>query len=245
MSGDTTGKISKAESGTDWDRLRNMSDEEVHAAVVSDPDAHATDDEFWKTARAVVPPSKKTHSNLRFRRAVTRICFEACWLYRYQKAIEKLRSVEAVGTDFFQVSLTALMDAQLIRLIRLLEESSRVASFWYLCKANKKIVDAALARTGVDLEEVRQIAEKLPDIRNRTFVHIDKETVFDPNEIYQNAGIKTHQVEQACSALWELMKEIYRETNGAEFQADDYYGDDIPVLEKLRDGMESGEFLAR
>jgi uncharacterized protein (DUF4415 family) len=60
MNGDTTGKTSKAEPRTDWDRLRNMTDEEVHAAVVADPDIRPTDEDFWKTARVVVPHPKKT-----------------------------------------------------------------------------------------------------------------------------------------------------------------------------------------
>jgi uncharacterized protein (DUF4415 family) len=60
MSGDTTGKISKSEPRTDWRRLRGMTDEEVHAAVVSDPETKPTDEDFWKTAHVVVPQPKQT-----------------------------------------------------------------------------------------------------------------------------------------------------------------------------------------
>jgi uncharacterized protein (DUF4415 family) len=59
MSGDTTGKTSKAEPRTDWRRLRRMTDEEVHAAVLDDPDARPTDTAFWKDARVVQPQPKK------------------------------------------------------------------------------------------------------------------------------------------------------------------------------------------
>jgi uncharacterized protein (DUF4415 family) len=59
MSGDTTGKTSKAEPRTDWQRLRGMTDEEVHAALLEDPEIKPTDEEFWKTARVVMPQSKK------------------------------------------------------------------------------------------------------------------------------------------------------------------------------------------
>ena len=34
------------ESGTDWERLRTMSDAEIHAAAVADPDAQPTDETF-------------------------------------------------------------------------------------------------------------------------------------------------------------------------------------------------------
>jgi uncharacterized protein (DUF4415 family) len=60
MSGDTTGKTSKAETGTDWRRLRGMTDEEVHAAALEDPEIKPTDEDFWKSARVVMPQPKKT-----------------------------------------------------------------------------------------------------------------------------------------------------------------------------------------
>jgi hypothetical protein len=53
MSDDTTGKSSGAEPETDWNRLRDMTDDEVHAAIVDDPEVNPTNDAFWKTARAV------------------------------------------------------------------------------------------------------------------------------------------------------------------------------------------------
>src|SRR5438105_1335763 len=60
MNGDTSGKMSKSEPGTDWRRLRDMTDEEVHAAVLEDPEARPTDEAFWKAARVVMPQPKKT-----------------------------------------------------------------------------------------------------------------------------------------------------------------------------------------
>ena len=60
MNGDTSGKTSKAEPRTDWRRLRAMTDEEVHAAVVADLDILPTDEAFWKAAHVVMPQPKKT-----------------------------------------------------------------------------------------------------------------------------------------------------------------------------------------
>jgi uncharacterized protein (DUF4415 family) len=36
-----------------------MSDAEVHAAIESDPEAHSTDEEFWKDAEVVLPQRKQ------------------------------------------------------------------------------------------------------------------------------------------------------------------------------------------
>src|SRR5438552_17420705 len=62
MKDDTTGKTSKASKtkrGTDWRKLRQISDAEIHAGLEADPDAHPTDEEFWKDAKIVMPSRKE------------------------------------------------------------------------------------------------------------------------------------------------------------------------------------------
>jgi len=54
-----TGNASESNPGTDWEKLRSMSDEDIHAAILSDPDAKPTDEEFWKTADVVLPRRKE------------------------------------------------------------------------------------------------------------------------------------------------------------------------------------------
>jgi hypothetical protein len=53
MSDEPTGKASTNEPTTDWERLRHMSDADVHAAIASDPDIIPNDEDFWGTARVV------------------------------------------------------------------------------------------------------------------------------------------------------------------------------------------------
>jgi uncharacterized protein (DUF4415 family) len=60
MKDDISGKTSKREPTTDWDRLRALTDDEVHAAALSDADALPTDEAFWKDARVVMPARKET-----------------------------------------------------------------------------------------------------------------------------------------------------------------------------------------
>ena len=58
MSKKRTSRISRAE--TDWSRFDALSDEEVRAAIDADPDAHPTDEGFWKAAKVVMPQPKET-----------------------------------------------------------------------------------------------------------------------------------------------------------------------------------------
>ena len=54
--------------------------------------------------------SSREVSDARFRRTVERIGAEAFWLRTYQAAINGMK-VDAIGLDFFRVSLNALKDA--------------------------------------------------------------------------------------------------------------------------------------
>ena len=54
-----TGKTS-TRKGTDWNRLRSLSDRQIRRAIESDPEARPTDAEFWKKARVVIPAAKQT-----------------------------------------------------------------------------------------------------------------------------------------------------------------------------------------
>jgi len=56
----TTGKTSKRrKTGTDWEALSRLSDADIRAGIDSDPDARATDENFWKDARVVLPKPKR------------------------------------------------------------------------------------------------------------------------------------------------------------------------------------------
>ena len=54
-----TGKTS-VKKGTDWNRIRSLSDRQIRRGIESDPEARPTDAEFWKKARVVIPAAKQT-----------------------------------------------------------------------------------------------------------------------------------------------------------------------------------------
>jgi hypothetical protein len=170
----------------------------------------------------------------RFKRTVERIGAEAFWLRTYEAAIEGMR-VKSIGLDFFRVSLNSLKDARLVRLIRVLENDSRSASFWYLRRTNAPLIEKAAKSAGLDLAALEVLAEKLVAIRNRTFMHIDKDGVFDPQQLYRDAGITHNQVARAIDGLWSTMKIVHGEVFGEEPRHDVYTGEDIRALAALRD----------
>ena len=46
-------------SGTNWGKLRRMSAATIRKRIAADPDANATDEDFWKSATVVMPTPKQ------------------------------------------------------------------------------------------------------------------------------------------------------------------------------------------
>ena len=56
----TAGRTSKRrKTGTDWEALNRMSAADIRAGIDGDPDARATDENFWKDARVILPKPKR------------------------------------------------------------------------------------------------------------------------------------------------------------------------------------------
>lgn len=56
----TTGKTLRTKKPvTDWEALRNMNAAEIRAGIDSDPDARATDGDFWADSEVVMPKPKQ------------------------------------------------------------------------------------------------------------------------------------------------------------------------------------------
>lgn len=59
MNGAITGNSSIVEEQTDWEKLRQKTDTEIHQALEADPDIHPTDEAFWQGAKVVMPRRKE------------------------------------------------------------------------------------------------------------------------------------------------------------------------------------------
>lgn len=58
--------IKARKTGTNWTRLKHMTDAKIRAGIRRDPDARATDGEFLKKARLVMPtraPRRRNSDN--------------------------------------------------------------------------------------------------------------------------------------------------------------------------------------
>ena len=46
--------------GSNWRRVRALTDSQIRWAIETDPEARTTDRDFWKNARVVMPKAKET-----------------------------------------------------------------------------------------------------------------------------------------------------------------------------------------
>lgn len=58
-------EIRQMESRTDWERLRQRTDEKIEAAAQADPDAPLLDAEWLQAARLVMPSGEKEQISIR------------------------------------------------------------------------------------------------------------------------------------------------------------------------------------
>ena len=177
----------------------------------------------------------------RYDRAVQRVTAEAFWLFTEQTALRALNSVTSHGLDFFRVAFTGLLGDRLLRLVRVFEQDLQVASFWYLVRCNRKAVEEAVTQASGSMEQLQEFSARLKLIRDKTFVHIDKQAVFDPAQIYEEAGISNSDVDKTIRVLWGTMPTLYRLTFGKTFEHDVYSGDDVVALERLRDSSSASQ----
>ncbi len=83
----------------------------------------------------------------------------------------------------------------------------------------------------LEIERLAAFSKRLKLIRDKTFVHIDKDGVFDPEAIYSAAGIEPSEIIWAVEAVWTELKRFHAQRPSGEHGykvGEDYSGDDTP-----------------
>jgi hypothetical protein len=156
----------------------------------------------------------------RFDRTVVRLLHETHNLMSVRAALEALdaalRSRTLENNPFLNTALSSLLSDQLIRLIRIFEDGKDVASFWYLQNCEPGNVGV-----GVDINRLRSFSAKITVIRNKCFVHIDKQFVFKPEQVYTDADVKHGDIVWAIDTIWPVLNRLYTERTNKTFQMSD------------------------
>jgi|GEM_PF-4847366 hypothetical protein len=142
-------------------------------------------------------------------RAIARLTAEAYALRKDMAALKALAKAGGrVGCLFMQVTSSALQSDLLARLIRVLEQGKKVKSFWFLCRCGVLRVD------GDAIAFLTGLTGRLTGIRNKVFMHIDKDGLDDPQKFYREANICWPEVEMAVAKVSSLAARLYEERLG-------------------------------
>jgi hypothetical protein len=90
------------------------------------------------------------------------------------------------------------------------------SSFWYLYNCEPGNVGA-----GVDINRLRSFSDKITIIRNKSFVHIDKKFVFNPEQAYKDAGVIHGEIVWAIETVWRLLNRLHDATTDKRFPMSD------------------------
>lgn len=151
---------------------------------------------------------KKAAHDDRFERTLKRLFNETYNLMCVQAALEALQN--STAGEILQAAFSALYGDRLLRLIRIFENSSDTATFWYLHRCEPQNVEK-----GMDISRLKEFSEKVKRIRDKTFVHIDKDFVFDPDAVYKEAHLTGNEIIWAIESVWCTLVRLLDQRSGS------------------------------
>jgi hypothetical protein len=101
---------------------------------------------------------------------------------------------------FLQAAGSALQSDLMIRLIRVFDLDSNTSSFWYLHRCG-----LFGAGDRIDFKKLKDFSKQLKGPRNKAFVHIDQDAVFDPEKHYRDANINDSDIAYAIDEVWTVL----------------------------------------
>ncbi|MDR2959499.1 MAG: hypothetical protein LBV10_08130 [Stenotrophomonas sp.] len=125
--------------------------------------------------------------------------------------IEKHRYTTQV---FIRVIRDALHNDHMSHAIKIFEQSSKAASFWYLYRTDPGPIDKYALQVGYDVGELQIVADKLKAIRNGSHFHIDKTGVLDPKLVWSGAALTGKELGAAIDFAWGALSAIQKAKGG-------------------------------
>ena len=169
-----------------------------------------------------------------YKRGVVRNLHEVQRAILNRTTLVGLEQAQPFADLFLKLTYFALFNDYIAHAIKVLELNiKRTASFWALYNYNPGPVDAFAQSRRIDLASLKQVAEKLRVIRNKTHFHIDADRVFDPKAVWNDAGLTGRALSKAVDDVWDILNHLDRLNGGAGLALPSYTGDIASRVAKL------------
>jgi hypothetical protein len=150
---------------------------------------------------------------------------------RYDKALERnlaelqkalliratLLGIEAhryTTKVFTRIIRDALHNDYMSHAIKVFEQSSKAASFWYLYRTCPGPIDKYARQVGYEISDLQVVTDKLKEIRNGSHFHIDKAGVLDPSVVWSGANLTGKQLGAAIDFAWGALGAVQTAKGG-------------------------------
>lgn len=121
--------------------------------------------------------------------------------------------------------------------IKVFEQSSKVASFWYLYRTDPGPIDGYARLIAYDTGKLQIVADKLRTIRNGSHFHIDKAGVLDPKVVWSGAAVTGKELGDAIDFAWGALSSIQAARYGDAPSLLDYTPDvALAAVERVESG---------
>lgn len=148
--------------------------------------------------------------------------------------IEKHRYTTKV---FTRVIRDALHNEHMSHAIKVFEQSSKSASFWYLYRTDPGPIDNYARQVGYDTCNLQIVTDKLKAIRNGSHFHIDQTGVLDPKVVWSGAALTGKDLGAAIDFLWGVLGTIQKAKGGEVPSLLDYTSDvALAALKRVESG---------
>jgi broad-specificity NMP kinase len=172
--------------------------------------------------------------NKRYERALIRNLHEigrAIFERRAMVGMESAKTSHAV--DFFRLAYDALFNDMVAHIIKATDRHRESASFWYVLRCDEKTVYSYMAYKGYDLRKMEITSDKLKMIRDMTHFHIDKKSVFSPQEVWKKAKLTGRELSEFMDTIWDILNHVHEKIFGKKFIFPTYDGSDAAKILKL------------
>lgn len=109
---------------------------------------------------------------------------------------------------FIRIIKESLSNDHMAHAIKVFEQNSKSASFWYLYRTNQVSIDKYARKVRYTISNLQSVSDKLKIIRNGTHFHIDKNGVLAPKQIWSGAALTGKELGKAIDFAWGALGEI-------------------------------------
>jgi hypothetical protein len=144
----------------------------------------------------------------RYKKAIRRNLAELQWATIHRTTLLGIESVHDASHYFLYSAYNGLFNDYIAHCIKVFEQGTRHASFWYIYKTNEKRVNDFVIANKIDLSALNAVSGKLKLIRDKTHFHIDSDGVLDTKKIWAEAGLTGAELAATVDNAWKILTHL-------------------------------------